>query len=87
MKKLTVNDNCIGCGACVAVDPDHFDFNDDGKSTVIKNDNLDTEELKSACASCPVNAIKLEEGKCDCGDECKCGNDCKCGDDCACHKK
>lgn len=86
MKKLTVNDSCIGCGACIAVDSEHFDFNDNGQSSVIKNDNLETDELKNAIASCPVNAIKLEDG-CDCGDECKCGKDCKCGPDCACHKE
>lgn len=86
MKKLTVNDSCIGCGACVAVDPAHFDFNDEGRSSVIKNDELETDELKNAIASCPVNAIGLEEEKCNCQDKCDCGDECNCGDECPCHK-
>ena len=86
MTKITVNeDTCIGCGACIAIDSEHFDFNEDGKSSVIKDNNYETDELKNAFSSCPVGAIKLEG--CDCGDECKCGDDCQCGDDCACHQK
>ena len=85
MGKLTLNeDTCIGCGACIAIDSEHFDFNDEGKSHVIKEDNLETDELKNAIASCPVGAIKLEG--CKCGDKCECGDDCQCGDDCSCKK-
>ena len=30
MKKLVLNtDLCIGCGACVGIDPEHFDFNEE----------------------------------------------------------
>ena len=67
MKKLTVNDSCIGCGACVAIDSEHFDFNEGGMSHPISNENLDTPELQNAISSCPVNAIKLTESdeKCD----------------------
>ena len=33
MKKINVkNDACIGCGACVAIDSEHFAFNDEGLS-------------------------------------------------------
>ena len=61
MKKLHVtNDMCIGCGACVAMDPEHFDFNDDGFSVVKSNDNI-TEETNSVVECCPVGAIRLEE--------------------------
>ena len=61
MKKLCINGNCIGCGACVAIDEEHFDFNEEQTSTVISNENLDTDELKNAIASCPVGAISLED--------------------------
>lgn len=85
MRKLNVNeDACIGCGACVAIDSNHFDFNDEGKSSVISQDNLDTDEIKNAIASCPVNAINISE--CDCKDGCNCGDHCNCSDDCECHK-
>ena len=48
MKKLIVDQNrCIGCGACVAIDSEHFDFDENGLSHVIKEDNLETEELNT----------------------------------------
>ena len=59
MKKLIVNENCFGCGACQAIDPEHFEL--DGTSQVISQDNLDSETLENAIASCPVGAIELVE--------------------------
>lgn len=59
MKKLVVNDNCIGCGMCQAIDEEHFEM--DGTSTVISQDNLDSENLNNAIESCPVGAISIEE--------------------------
>ena len=59
MKKLIVNDNCIGCGACISIDEEHFDYNDDRLSHVISEENLDTEEVQMAINSCPVSAIEL----------------------------
>ncbi len=62
MKKLIVNkEACIGCGACVAIDPEHFDFGDDGYSEVIKEENIETESVQNAMASCPTNAINYVE--------------------------
>ena len=62
MEKLNVlKDICIGCGACVAIDEDHFTFDDDGKSDIMSQENLDTEELKNAIESCPVSAISITE--------------------------
>lgn len=73
MEKLTINeDACIGCGACVAIDSKHFDFNDEGKSTVISQESIDTDEVKNAIGSCPVNAIKIDKCQCehcDCHEE------------------
>ena len=40
MKKIIVNDEaCIGCGACVSIDPQHFEFNDEGLSYATNNEN------------------------------------------------
>ncbi len=50
---------CIGCGACVSIDAEHFDFDDDGLSEVISNDNLKSENLQNAIESCPTGAIRL----------------------------
>jgi len=62
MKKIYVNeDACIGCGACVALDLEHFGFNDAGFSQPISQKNLESEELKKAISSCPTAAISLTE--------------------------
>ena len=62
MKEIKVlKDVCIGCGACVAIDDEHFEFDEDGKSNVISNENLDSEELANAVESCPVSAISIED--------------------------
>ena len=80
MGKLSVDKGkCIGCGACVAVDSKHFDFSDEGYSEAISQEDLGTEELKSAIESCPTGAISIE---CDCPDDCDCG--CKDGKECTC---
>ena len=54
----TVNDSCIGCGACTAVAPDVFESGDDGLATVVSEDNVDA--AKEAAESCPVEAIEVE---------------------------
>ena len=84
MKQIIVDDEkCIGCGACVAIDSEHFDFNEDGLSQVISQDNLESENLANVISSCPVNAIKIvkkDENKCSCKDR-HC-DDCHCDDEC-----
>ena len=83
MKKIFVNEEaCIGCGACVAIDGEHFDFNDDGLSEVISNENIDSENAKNAISSCPTNAINYIEEE---NDDCEC-EDCHCGKECECHQ-
>lgn len=103
MENLKVNEEqCIGCGACVAIDPEHFDFNESGLSSVIKNDNLESANLKSAMESCPTGAISFSDGKqavettcegfkpdenCGCCEKCTGEKDCNCGcDNCECGK-
>lgn len=55
---LKVNDTCIGCGACVAIAPDNFDYQE-GVS-VVTNEEI-SEATKEAVDACPVGAIELEE--------------------------
>lgn len=82
MKELNVNkEACIGCGACVAIDPEHFDFDDDGLSSVISKENYN-ENTENALSSCPTSAISFVEKECD-NPNCHCDN-CKCGNDCHC---
>lgn len=55
---IKVNETCIGCGACVALDPEHFDFNE-GVSVAISQEV--TETVKEAAAACPVGAIEVTD--------------------------
>ena len=78
MSSVKVNEEkCIGCGACVAIAPNNFDFNDEGLSKVIGEEI--TEETIDACEACPVFAIEVE-AEC-CCDDCCCGDDCECGEE------
>lgn len=65
MKKINLNKSlCIGCGACVAIDATHFEFDDNGLSSIIKQ--IETEpssELLEAISSCPTNAISISENE------------------------
>lgn len=62
--KVNVNkDKCLGCGMCVGINSDVFDFDDDGlavaDSDKINDENI--EEVKDAVNSCPVGAIEADE--------------------------
>ena len=62
--KAKVNENCIGCGSCVAItDSKVFDFNDEGLANCIvdKIDEENQEIAKQAADSCPTGAIEIEE--------------------------
>ena len=62
MKKLNVNENCIGCGACTAIAPDIFVLGDEGYAEPIKKEvETITEDIKEAQEGCPTNAIEIEE--------------------------
>ncbi len=56
---IKVDDTCIGCGACVAIDGEHFEFDERGLSTPISQEVTDS--VKEAADACPVGAIKVEE--------------------------
>lgn len=62
MKKIVLkNEACIGCGACIGIDSEHFEFSDDGYSIVKSQENLDSPSLMDAIDACPVAIISLEE--------------------------
>lgn len=66
MTKAKVNkDLCIGCGACVGMVPDVFDFGEDGLAETIVDDIKDEliEEVRDAADGCPTDAIKVFEEK------------------------
>lgn len=55
---------CISCGACIAISPEVFEWDSDGKShskfEIIEDENLKKKAIE-ARDNCPVNAIKTEE--------------------------
>lgn len=63
MKVVVNRDNCIGCGACEAIDSDVFQLDDDGISTVVCKDfsKVDEDTLNEAVESCPTSAIEKED--------------------------
>ncbi|MDT8860714.1 ferredoxin [Alkalihalobacillus sp. MEB130] len=77
MGKYTIVDKetCIACGACGATAPDIFDFDEEGISFVILDENEGTEtipvdlleDLEDAREGCPTESIKV-------ADEPFCGN-------------
>ena len=59
MAKVEVDKNkCIGCGACTAIAPDVFEFDDDGLAKAVSN--TVNEDVKTAAEGCPTEAITAE---------------------------
>ncbi|SDX43192.1 ferredoxin [Eubacterium barkeri] len=61
--RVTINDECIGCGLCVAECPEVFDMGDEGVACVLTDDIAPDLEEKvcEAVEGCPVAAIEIEE--------------------------
>lgn len=56
---IKVNETCIGCGACTAIAPENFEFDDNGLSKVISE--TVTDNTRAAAGACPVGAIEITE--------------------------
>jgi class 3 adenylate cyclase len=54
---------CIGAGNCITVAPTAFDWigGDLGKAVVVDVESVEEELLRAAAASCPTDAIAIEE--------------------------
>lgn len=65
-KVKIVEDKCIGCGACVSINDEVFEFNDQGLVNVKTEFNYDgsndtvKEEVAMAIDSCPTSAIEKQ---------------------------
>ncbi|MEK4030498.1 MULTISPECIES: ferredoxin [Bacillaceae] len=71
MAKYTIVDQetCIACGACGAAAPEIFDYDDEGISYVILDQNEGTmdvpeeliDDLEEAYEGCPTESIKVAD--------------------------
>jgi ferredoxin len=54
---------CQGYGNCVAVDPKHFDLDDDGIVVILKDTVAEEDRAVAADAvrSCPADALRMTE--------------------------
>lgn len=63
MKAVVDQETCIGCGLCISICEEVFQFGDEGKAHAIVD--IVPSELedasKDAELSCPVSAISCEE--------------------------
>ncbi len=69
MKIIFDRPNCIGCGSCASICPDHWEMGDDGKSNLKGAKEEDGKMVKEieeegcngkASESCPVQVIKIK---------------------------
>ena len=59
--KISVLENCVGCGACAIINPEVFEMHND-KATINYDKIEQYEELCiDAAITCPVNAIAINE--------------------------
>ncbi len=65
-------EGCIGCGACYALDPSHYESDEEGKAKVVGSEtdaskssgvfeDQEIELVREAESSCPVCAIVVTE--------------------------
>lgn len=51
-------EKCVGSGTCVALCPNVFQMDDDGKAYVTDSAGASEQEIQQAIDACPVQAIK-----------------------------
>lgn len=63
MKAIVDRDLCIGCGLCAEICPEVFEMGDDMIAAVLVEEVPAgaADKARDAAASCPVEAILLEE--------------------------
>jgi ferredoxin len=61
MKINVDREACIGCGTCVALAPNTFELDVEGKSVVTNAAGDPEVDIRKAADACPVSAITFEE--------------------------
>jgi len=60
--KISIDrEKCIGCGSCIAICPDNWEMDGDGKSKPKKTELDDEGCNEKAAQVCPVQCIKVEK--------------------------
>lgn len=59
--KVSVLNNCVGCGACAIINPEVFEMNDN--KAAVNAEKVDSNEdlCIDAAITCPVNAIEIND--------------------------
>lgn len=62
MKVIVCQETCIGCGMCVDICPEIFEFNVENKATPKNKDDFEKmgDKIVEAKEICPVEAISVE---------------------------
>ncbi|MFA6098102.1 MAG: ferredoxin [Patescibacteria group bacterium] len=59
MKIKLLKDKCISAGTCVAIAPDVFELDGDGKVSLKNPTGADDATILDAAKSCPTQAIEI----------------------------
>ncbi|MFA5134300.1 MAG: ferredoxin [Patescibacteria group bacterium] len=59
MKIKVLRDKCISAATCVAIAPDIFELDAEGKATVKSESGADEQTILDAAKSCPTQAIEV----------------------------
>ena len=61
MRAVVDKDACIGCGLCIATEPEVFEMGDDGKAVSVADTTEENKDSVEACIEgCPTEAIHSE---------------------------
>lgn len=61
--RVSISNDCIGSGMCVALSPAHFALGDDGKSYPLTALTEPLEVILDAAGSCPMEAITVRNAE------------------------
>ena len=60
--KIQINrDLCIGCGSCVALCPEVFDLDSEGKEVIKNPQGAPLKNILEVAQACPVSAISVKK--------------------------
>lgn len=58
---VTIKNNCTGCGACSAINPEVFELYGGFATVNAANIEGSEDDCIDAALACPVNAIRIDE--------------------------